>query len=661
VRWVATVLATVALAAASVLTADTASAEEGVSRPADGVLRLDGRGYGHGRGLSQWGAYGAASAGVSWQDILAFYYEGTRRVTTASDDPIRVLISADTDGDTKIEGGAGLSVVADGVVTPMVSWPRQWRIIWTGSRLQLQYLDAAGAWQRAGAPEGSSMYFRRSGALIRLIRPDSVRQDLRGTVHAVRYSNATRTYAEMPMDQYLRGVVPAEMPASWPADALRAQTVAARTYAARLRQAATTPWHTCDTTSCQVFRGTGTYRIDGSLITAGEHPSSDAAISATARTILAYGTSSTIPLTEFSAANGGWTAAGSSSQPFLRAKADSWDGRIPNSAHAWQISLDVSRLESKWPSVGRFVRLRINSRTGQGEFGGRITSLTVVGSRGSVTVSGDTFRSAFGLKSTWWHVDAAAHPRDLDGDGRADVLAVERASGALWLYPGGDGDAFASRRQIGSGWTGARDLVTVAGDVTGDGLPDVVAREPSTGALWIYAGDGRGGWRSWWPAGWGWQAMDAIVAPGDFDGDGHADLVARDTSGRLWLYPMREGSFLPRRQIGSGWGARDLVTAVGDWDGDRRPDIVALEPSTGALWLYSGSGSGPFRAWRVIGWGWQAFDRLIGPGDWDEDGLPDLLARRSDGVLLAYRADGRGGFAGSRQIGHTWQIMDPAG
>jgi hypothetical protein len=97
------------------------------------------------------------------------------------------------------------------------------------------------------------------------------------------------------------------------------------------------------------------------------------------------------------------------------------------------------------------------------------------------------------------------------------------------------------------------------GDWDGDGNPDVVARD-GAGLLLLYPGDGRGGWRSTRQIGSGWNIMTAIVGPGDWDGDGNPDIIARDSSGRLLLYPGNgTGGWRSTRQIGSGWNGMAVI------------------------------------------------------------------------------------------------------
>jgi hypothetical protein len=153
------------------------------------------------------------------------------------------------------------------------------------------------------------------------------------------------------------------------------------------------------------------------------------------------------------------------------------------------------------------------------------------------------------------------------------------------------------------------DAVLGAGDLSGDGVPDVLARERATGTLFLYRRTSTG-WGTRVRIGGGWQVMDALVAPGDLTGDGRPDLLARERStGYLWLYPGTASGVLgTRTRIGGGWGIVDALAAPGDVDGDARPDIVARERSTGYLWLYSRDDAGRWRPRVRIGGGWQIFD-----------------------------------------------------
>lgn len=656
----------IALAAAATVVASGALGAPAAAAAASGVT-VEGRGYGHGRGMSQWGAYGAAASGLTWAQILEFYYPGTQR--SGQGDPMtRVLISGDSDGTTELEPSVGLYTRTAGAshVLPAADFITSWRVVRSATELRVQYRDAAGTWRPYAYPGtvGADITFGNRSGLLRLVRPDGTRQELRHAVRAVLDGSTVRSVAVMPTEQYLRSVVPAEMPSSWNISALMAQAVAARTYAARLRTSPSSVlWDTCDTVACQVFRGTARYTATGELISAGENARTDKAISATAGVVLTFTDSAgrTVPaLTEFSASNGGHTVAGSSAHPYLVARPDPYDGLVGNPVHAWTEVVPAATVEAVYPSIGDFRRIRVLSRDGKGAWGGRVESASVEGSAGSVVVTGAALRTALRLRSSWLLVPDPSYPRDWNEDTAADVVASDSAGG-LWLYPGNGAGGFGRRQQVGHGW-GAMDAVLFAGDFDGDARHDLLARRSSDRTLWLYSGDGAGGFTGARQAGRGWGGIAELLSPGDWDGDGRPDVLARHAgTGALWLYSgSGSGGFASSRQIGVGWSAFDQLTGPGDWDGDGRADLLARHVATGELRLYPGDGTGGFGRPRTVGWRWGALDRVLGPGDWDGDGSPDLLARvRSTGELRVYLGDGRGGFVGSRSVGVGWSGMRP--
>jgi SpoIID/LytB domain protein len=178
------------------------------------------------------------------------------------------------------------------------------------------------------------------------------------------------------------------MPASWSAEALKAQAVAARTYALWSRdQDPNGAAQICDTSSCQVYRGYSA-----------EDPRSNAAVDATPAQVLTY--QGRPAFTQFSSSSGGWTSAGS--RPYLVAEKDPYDGFAANPVHDWTLRLSAGRVAKAYPAIGRLKRLHVTSRDGHGQWGGRVVSLVLDGTRRDVTLSGDTFRARFGLRSSWF-------------------------------------------------------------------------------------------------------------------------------------------------------------------------------------------------------------------------------------------------------------------
>jgi hypothetical protein len=258
---------------------------------------------------------------------------------------------------------------------------------------------------------------------------------------------------------------------------------------------------------------------------------------------------------------------------------------------------------------------------------------------------------------------AAPAPADWSGDGAADVLAV-RSDGALLLYRGTGAGAFRpdGPQVIGSAWRQFGELLT--GDWSGDGKPDLLG-VPADGRLMLYRGNGAGGFLTGQgeQIGTGFAAFTALLLVRDWSGDGKPDLLARAPDGRLLMYRGNgAGGFVTGRgePIGTGWGQFSALLAPGDWSGDGHADLLA-RGSDGVLWLYRGDGQGGFASSRVqIGVGWAQFTALFGGGDFSGDGKPDVIARPEDGRLLMYRGDGDGGWITGRpeQIGSGgWQNL----
>src|ERR1035437_8559867 len=171
------------------------------------------------------------------------------------------------------------------------------------------------------------------------------------------------------------------------------------------------------------------------------------------------------------------------------------------------------------------------------------------------------------------------------------------------------------------------------GDFTGDGKADILA-ETITGGLYLYHGNGRGvftGGSS--KIGSGWNVFARVFSPGDFTGDGKADILAETSTGGLYLYHGngRGGFAGGPSKIGSGWNVFARVFSPGDFTGDGKADILAAT-STGGLYLYHGNGRGGFAGGpSKIGSGWNVFARVFSPGDFTGDGKADILAETSTG------------------------------
>ncbi len=361
-------------------------------------VTIQGKGFGHGHGMSQWGAYGAASQGISWPTIVGHYYPGT--VLTAIGNPtIRVDVRGDL-GQMVFGPASGLTASygvshAGPVTLPTVgsdlSPIRSFSVVPAdGANARLLYSTQAGHSGSVGPVSPQINVTNVTSGVVSAWASTAGRLgSVAGEFRGVMSGGAVVPVASIPMDEYLRGVVPHESPASWPLGALAAQAVAARSYAAYgLAHPRASGWDICDTTSCQVFQARGYYA------------STDSAVKATAGQALRYGGQPAFA--EFSASTGGWNSAGSA--PYLKAGADPWDVNPANPSNSWTVSVSASSLQARWPAIGTFQALSVVSRDGAGTWGGRVLSAVLQGSTGSVTLSGATLQAVFGLRSTYFAV-----------------------------------------------------------------------------------------------------------------------------------------------------------------------------------------------------------------------------------------------------------------
>lgn len=643
-----------------------AQAEESYPVEPGGTFTFVGHGYGHGRGLSQWGAHGAAVAGLTTNQILAFYYPGTS-ITGQPDTDITVRLTTGRLNELAVDAAPGLALRWQGGTLPLPTTSAgnrivSWRLFRGPTSLLLDFVDtSAPVWHRYSVVPGSSATFLSSSGRLRLVQPDFQRREYRGGLGLLTSgSSGVVTFNAVRMEQYVPSVLPAEMPSSWPPAALRAQAVAARTYASHQRHFATGSTHTCDTTACQVYPGVALYALDGRLVRSYEATSTTAAVAETANQVLITGGAFSYAFTQFSSSNGGWSAAGS--QPYLVAKPDPYDGLVPNGAHRWTQSVAASRVAAAYPAVGQPQRLTVLGRDGRGEWGGRISLLRVDGSAGSATVSGDAFRSATGLRSTWWSTARATQTaggvmRDVTGDGIPDAFGRDGTRGTLSFYAGRADGSFSAPRVVGTGW-GMHDWIGSPGDVTRDGVPDLYAREAATGVLWLYELDRTGVARSRRAVGTGWHTVDQIVLPGDVTGDGVPDVYGRNaTTGALQFYAGAGGGALsPPRTVDAGWHSLDAIVGIGDLTSDGVPDLLGRRRTDGALVLYPARRDGTIVSATVVNRGWAPFDMIVSANGAGGAALYARSAGAAKGTLVRYPVRPGGVVDPGVAVGTGWNL-----
>lgn len=399
--------------------------------PAGGLV-IDGHGYGNGIGLSQWGADGAAAVDdLSAAQILDFYYPHTAAETLGTKRPIRVELAASdaTGGWCGVSPAPGLTVTSGATSTTLPKRVKSrrvqaWRLLGRGGSLALQD-DTSVGWRTARSiAVGTAATFSDSAAELNVqTRAAPAGHHYRGTLTGELASGALLTVNTLGIDDYVRGVVPDEMPSSWPAAALQAQAVAARSYATyQMRHPRSSFWDVHGNTTDEAYGGADT-----------ETAATDAAVAATAGQVRVDGDGSVI-FAAFGAADGGETVASDvAGRPvdYLVAQPDPYDDAVPNTASAWSTTLTPGAIEAAYPAVGSVRSITVDGRDGNGAWGGRITALTVTGTAGSVQASGWSFAWALGLRSPWWVAEQRPGPA-------RRVMATVRRSGAVavsWQPP----------------------------------------------------------------------------------------------------------------------------------------------------------------------------------------------------------------------------------
>lgn len=197
----------------------------------------------------------------------------------------------------------------------------------------------------------------------------------------------------VPLEDYLYGVVPAEMPSHWPLESLKAQAVAARTYAVANRgQFGSRGYDLKPTVASQVYKGA-----------AAETVLSNAAVNATRGQVVTY--NGKVIRAYFHASAGGYTesadAVWGESLPYLRPVPD-FDQRAPR--YTWQRSFSAEEIQSAMAKIGQDVGEVVRIEPLERAYSGRVTKVRVTGSRGIRELAGEQFRHAIGLFSTLWNV-----------------------------------------------------------------------------------------------------------------------------------------------------------------------------------------------------------------------------------------------------------------
>ena len=371
------------LALAAVATTASAQPVPPTAIPGEALFVVSGKGYGHGVGMSQYGAYGMAKAGHTYDKILRHYYTGVE-LGSAPPKEVRVLLA---------EGRQAVTIASTAPFTIKDAAGELYRLpagpLTVRPNLELPTPEGpAVAVPPLGVRPGKAAQLSVDGRLYR------------GSLQISAQGGFLRVVNFAGLESYLQGVVASEMPYSWPLDALRAQAVAARSYAlANLVKGK--PFDLYADVRSQVYLGV-----------AGEKPSTSEAVTSTAGEVVLYG--GKVASTLYFSTSGGKTASAADvfgvAIPYLVSRPDPWDKLSPY--HRWgPVVLGARTVQAK---LG--VGARVLDVTGITTPSGRLRTLAVETATGSEPVPASLARTALGLRSTWLTIG---------------VLRLDRPNGAI--------------------------------------------------------------------------------------------------------------------------------------------------------------------------------------------------------------------------------------
>jgi stage II sporulation protein D len=410
-------IAAVILAALGLQGSAPAKHADRLAQPLPAIF-VSGHGWGHGIGMAQYGAYGYALHGWTFDRIVAHYYPGTtlgetdlRKVRVLlADRSKRVAISSKTPFVVR-DGKGKKHRLAAGV-----------QALGPGLKLRL------GVARKLKTLPGPLLFSPGAQPLSLGTRA------YRGALRVEKLGSGLRVVDMVGIEQYLWGVVPSEMPERWPAEALAAQAVVARTYAlAHLRKGA---FDLYSDTRDQVYGGV-----------AAESPTATDAVTETVGKVVLY--DDQLAETYFFSSSGGKTAnvqdvwPKADAEPYLVSVPDPYDTLSPY--HDWgPIRFKAAALAKRLHVPGSVKDFHANVSSS-----GRVRTVTFVGTRGEKTVDGSAIRTALGLRSTWFRLGLLSltnpggtlfygSPATLTGVARgASRVSLEaRAYGGRWRPAG---------------------------------------------------------------------------------------------------------------------------------------------------------------------------------------------------------------------------------
>ena len=481
-----------------------------------GGVIIYGRGFGHGRGLSQYGAYGWATIhGWSWEQILDFYYGGAtgnvRANLEAPNQEMTTWLSVMNNKQTGVVSDNGtLRLLEDpdqarrftSMVAREKSGTQRVYQVWGSSERkclsETESPEAMGFSLIGEFNETASFVTNASQDpaatsldTVGLCEPRSATSNqvryYRGVVRAMNNSkNENRTINIARLDDYLRGVVPRESPATWGdtaggagMNALRAQAVAARSYSVTENRYPGLA-KTCDTQDCQVYGGAALRTSVNASPTVLESANTDRAVAETTGVVI-KNPKGNVVRTEFSSSNGGRTAGGE-----FPALVDQGDISANSSLMVWTRAFSAAQIVAKYPQIGILTSVTTTNVGLGGDFGGYTLDVTITGTAGSVKVSGWSFRTSFALPAPWFGATPVfGSPLDAGvvgsmlfvGDSIGQSIAPEFSAIISPAYPTINFQALANRCMVGPSCVtpdkGQPDAIGVVNSLSAEQFPQI--------------------------------------------------------------------------------------------------------------------------------------------------------------------------------------------
>jgi SpoIID/LytB domain protein len=627
----------------------------------EGSVRLEGAGFGHGVGMSQYGARSLATKGWSATRILQHYYPGATVETVPTPN---LLIGLSTTPSVEFRNRS----TSENSLTAQIGG--QSLSVAPGQTLRVLHVSgttcraSVGTSWREGPCTGARVIWNydRSAPATHIDMPRTDLHDLtlaRGFISFNQPSNLQlHTRLEIRTQEYLYGL--AEMPSSWPAAALGAQATAGRTYAMANRSfKASCSCHLLTTTAHQYYVGWAKESEPrwGAEWVAAVNRSAVGSFESREGAVVTYNGS---PISAFYSSSSGGATEDS---------ADIWGGTVPylkSQPDPYSVDADAGNPLSSWvrtPGYTAFaaalgfdsvfsMRVVQHNTSGtphlyevRGTKDGRDRTVhwaaTDAGRATCGRISGaicstTTVRTALGLPSHAVSSLQLVQPDipewfegDFTGNGSTDVASYNPVTGD-WVVGAstGSGYTFSAWGNFSprSGWT-----THLVGDFTGNGRDDIASYHEPTGRWWVSRSNGSSFTSSPWASlrtktGW----TEHLV--GDFTGNGRADIASyHPSNGSWWVHASTSTSFNTRQwdafRTRAGWQAH----LVGDVDGDGRADIASYHPRTGVWWVSRSTGS------SFSGARWATYSPTDG---WDVHLIGDFTGNGRADVASYYPSNG---------------------